>query len=466
MKVLFMENRQQTLFWQAIAAKLQQDGHQIFWVVQNASFMPSVGHSQVIPYPNGNCRMTSKGVDQEIHRIISADRGVNYFGGDASHYGYYTSEIGRILESLQPDVVFGEATLFHELLCIERCRARKILYLDPASCRYPPRRFSFYLYDTQIPFQGSEEVFSERDSLAMVGRIARREVEPDYIKKRARGSAFRVKLRAFRNALKVTASYLVGEHYNTPSPVSKFLLEFRLRKNKFRWEKLASRAQTVGSKFRILYPLQMQPEGNIDLWGNAYREQTKLLAALLQAADSDAVVVVKPNPKSKYELSDDLIKLVASSERLLPVSHKLSMTDVLQTIDLIVTVTGTVAIEAIFADRPAVTLVKSLHNAVPSCVYLENLNGLGNVIRQVREGTFPKATEAEKLAFLSLLTRTSYRGIISNPYSTPICLSDENIRDVHIAFRHVLGAIRNGRADLRVRSDETDMATTECTSNN
>lgn len=440
MRILFIENRQQTWFWEAIAVRLEKEGHEICWIVQNASFRPSTGKTTLIPYPNGQGRDFSFENDVGLQRILSGDRNINYYRGDSTHYGYYDVEIGRALDAFRPDVVFGEATLFHELMCIRHCRERGIPYLGPSSCRYPTGRFSFYCNDTQEPFFGSGEVLDDRLGRDMVDRIARRQAEPDYLKKELSPGMFQ----ALSNAVGIAIANLAGEHYNTPSPVSKILLETRLRRNKSRWEKLASRAQTTGNKFRILYPLQMQPEGNIDVWGNAYREQEKLLAALLQAADGDSVFVVKPNPKSKYELSDDLIDLVASSNRLLPVSHKLRMADVIQTIDVIVTVTGTVAIEAIFADRPVVTLVKTMNNRVPSCIYLEELNGLGNVIRQVREGTFPKASDAEKLDFLNLLVRTSYRGIISNPYSTPDCLSEENLEKVHLAFRHVLGAIRDG----------------------
>jgi hypothetical protein len=441
MKVMFVENKQQTQFWEAVAVRLQKNGHEVCWIVQNAAFLPAVGESFLIPYPNGNGTRPSIAMDAELQRILSSDRNINYFGGDSSHYSHYDAKICRLLGAVKPDVVFGEATLFHELLCIKHCCKREIPYFQLSSCRYPPGRFSFYFNETQIPFQGSGEVFSTQESLAMACRITRREVEPSYMKKKAQGAVCAAKLRRLWNGLKITGSYMAGEHYNTPSPATKFLLEYRSRKNKLRWEKLASRARAVGSKFRILYPMQMQPESSIDVWGNAYRDQTKLLALLLQSTHSDTVIVVKPNPKSKYELSNELVELVASSDRLIPVPHRMSMKDVLKKIDLIVTVTGTVAIEAIFAGWPVVTLVETLNNTVPGCVYVENLNSLASVICQVRQGAFPKPSEAEKLTFLNLLTCTSYRGIISNPYSTPTCLSDENLRDVDIAFRDVLKAI-------------------------
>jgi hypothetical protein len=446
MKILFLENRQQTFFWQAIAAKLRQDGHQIFWIVQNAHFSPFIGHSHVIPYPNG--RRLPFPDDPATYKVVSSDRNVKYFGGNTSHYGYYDSEIAHVLDTVRPDAVFGEATLFHELLCIRHCRRRNIPYLQPTSCRYPLGRFSFYMYETQIPFHGSGEILPERDCLETVAKIALRKIEPDYMKKDVSNGVIMAKLRALRNGLGITASYFSGERYNTPSPARKLFCELRLRRNKLRWEELAKRVPTGDGRFRILYPLQMQPESTIDVWGNGYHNQVQLLSSLLEATDGNAVIVVKPNPKSRYELSDDLLDLMTNSEAFCPVSHAARMEDVIETVDLIVTVTGTVAIEAIFAGHPIVTLTETLSNTVPQCVYLDDLNRLRDVVHDIQQGIYPKARDSEKVAFLNVLTQTSYKGVISNPYSTPTCLSGNNISDVHFAFQKILGVIEGGCSDF------------------
>jgi len=441
MNIMFVENRQQARFWEAVAARLEQDGHKVCWMVQNAGFLSSVGDTHLIPYPNGRRTRSSVVFDAELRRILSADRNINYFGGESSHYGHYDAEISRILDQARPEVVFGESTLFHELMCIRHCRARGIPYLNPASSRYPRGRFSFYRHDTQEPFCGSGEAFDEPLAREIVHGIARRQIVPDYTNSSPHRAILRRTLQRLRDGLKITAAYFGGERYNTPSLGIKLMLEVGRRKNRVRWERLASRARTAGGQFRILYPLQMQPESNLDVWGNGYRDQAKLLAALLQAAGGEASIVIKPNPKSKYELSNDLLDLVASSDGFRPLPHRVGMGDALKEIDLIVTVTGTVAIEAAFAGIPVATLAQTINNTIPNCVYLRDVSGLQDVIRQIREGAFPRTRETQNVAFLNLLTRTSYKGIISNPYTTPTCIDDENVRNVHAAFRHVLTAV-------------------------
>src|SRR6266481_5091695 len=126
MKIMFMENREQTWFWLKIAQKLEEDGHEISWIVQNAGFALRGSDVHVIPYPKPHEKGMDLLLDGELRKIISGDRNINHYGGDASHFGYYDAQIRHILDRVRPEVVFGEATLFHELLCIKNYRKRGI----------------------------------------------------------------------------------------------------------------------------------------------------------------------------------------------------------------------------------------------------------------------------------------------------------------------------------------------------
>ena len=66
------------------------------------------------------------------------------FDGGLTNLVTQINTISNAIEKIKPDLVFGESTLFHELLVINACKSRGILYLHPSSCRYPTNRFSFY----------------------------------------------------------------------------------------------------------------------------------------------------------------------------------------------------------------------------------------------------------------------------------------------------------------------------------
>ena len=42
MRIIFVENQYKTYFFEAIAQKLKDQGHEIFWIVQNKLFVPNL----------------------------------------------------------------------------------------------------------------------------------------------------------------------------------------------------------------------------------------------------------------------------------------------------------------------------------------------------------------------------------------------------------------------------------------
>ncbi len=434
MKILFIENRYRTLFWEAIAERLAGEGHEIYFLVQNRSFRPHFGRVTVLPYPKRN--QTSTPNENDL-RLIRSDRNINYFGHrDTGHYAYYRRVIGDYLKRERPDVVFGESTAFHELITIDLCKKMQIPYLQPCTCRFPTGRFSFYRYDTLEPFSGSGEVMSDKEAEEMIGHIVRRDIKPDYMRKR------RVTLRSRWKRLCDLAhhslAYLRGEHYNTPAPWVKWRIERAKNRLIDRWDALAkSRSEEMeGKGFRILYAMQMQPEANLDVWGSPYRDQERTIRMLVENTPDDVLIVVKPNPKSKYELTDHLLDYMASESRIVPVCHSMSMDRVLPSVDMVVTVTGTIAIECILSGIPILTLIETLNNRMSGCPLLRSFDELPEWVECVRNGRFPISDGHAKIGFINLLNRTSFKGL---PYET--ALDEANISVCQVAFDRILDGL-------------------------
>lgn len=436
MRILFIENRAKTFFWEAIAKKLQKSGHLIHWIIQNNSYLPETGELNIINYPQ-NEKIVNEEYSEVIQRIIKADRQVNFFGSKSTDYFYYYNEkIEQILQKVKPNIVFGESTAFHELLVIENCKNRNILYLNPSSCRYPLGRFSFYKYDSLDPYYGSNEILSEVQAIEILQSIVSRKVRPDYMKivKPSRPDLFKERILKIR-------SYYNGEKYNTPSPITKFKIEKTRKANILHWDKIAMSNISDEKDFNILYPLQMQPEANIDVWGRKYRNQLEVIKALLHHTSEDCYIYIKPNPKSKYEITNELIAFVNNERRVILLKHEVKMGDVFSKIDLVVTVTGTIAIECILANKPVLTLVKTQNNYNRNCLYLENFGDLGSYINLIKKEKFPQLSTEEKVDFINLLNIKSYSGIISDPFSDRFSTSEENIDKIVRAFRDVLNSI-------------------------
>src|SRR5690606_17886319 len=105
----------------------------------------------------------------------------------------------------------------------------------------------------------------------------------------------------------------------------------------------------------------------------------------------DAVLYVKPNPKSKYELTKNLIKQIQITKNIIHLHHTTKMDDIIKDIDLVMTVTGTVAIECILNNKPIITLVNTVNNSASNCIFIKDLSKeLVPIINSVKDKTFNK----------------------------------------------------------------------------
>jgi hypothetical protein len=429
MKLLFIENRYKTFFYESLANNLERDGHTIYWIVQNHDFKVGVGQSNVIPYPkNGN-----QSIDTTFFKdILESDRQINFFYKKNKGYiPYYYTRIKKIIEEINPDFVFGESTAFHELLSIKICKEKNILYLNPSTCRYPTGRFSFYKYDTLIPYGGSNETLEEDTVLSIIDSISNRKVKPDYMSVKKKSVNHKI-----RDKFKLIKSYYKGEKYNTPSPLIKYNKDKEIKALIPKWNAISTN-DIDSKKFAVLYPMQMQPEANLDVWGRKYRNQLDTLTQIHQQLKDNEVLYVKLNPKCKYELSENLIDFVNNSKNVIALHLNTKMETVFNDFDLIITVTGTIAIECILTNKPVITLIETLYNTNKNCKFITSMNELTSIIKNVKLNLFPKITLKEKVHFINLLTKTSFNGVVNDPLNDDNCIKLVNVNNIIKAFNLV-----------------------------
>jgi len=435
MKVLFVENRYKTYFFEAVAEQLIKSGIDVCFLIQNRNFLPKKKFEQhVIPYPKKIVEDCSPAIEA-IENIIKSDRQQNHFNKKSkSYFYYYYRKIDRVLDEVKPNYVFGESTAFHELLTIALCKKKSILYLNPSSCRYPIGRFCFYKFDTLEPYKGSGEILSDTVALDTIKGITNRTAKPDYMKGSKTSFVEKTK-----NKIKLIKGYMEGERFNTPNPLIKAKLEKQKKRNIEQWDLLSRKNKINDSGFKVLYPLQMQPEANIDVWGKAYRNQTKLILNIIKNLPKNCLLFIKPNPKSKYEITDELIEVVKRFNKCIAIEHSIKMEDIIKEMDLVITVTGTIAIECVLNNKPIITLVDTLNSKANNCIYLESLDSnLRTIIKKIANNDYTKLTNAEKTDYINHLNATSFKGVVSDPFTDSNCIGSDNIANIVYAFQCVL----------------------------
>lgn len=431
MKIVFIENKHKTHFWQRIAKKLSEAGHEVHWIIQNKLFQPTAGCVHYIALPS-KIDLT---YDKKFVDLERKDRYCYIYKNKPRHYKYYSDAIEKILLSINPKLVFGESTLFHELLTIEQCKLHNILYLHPSTSRYPSNRMSFYKYDTLEVFAGSDETWSQIEVKSILDDINGRAITPDYMKKAKKIKKIGFFLRRFTGLIvSFLSANILGECFNTPSLKDKQIVESNCKKAKNAYELLCTcKLEEFSTENTIIFPLQMQPESNLDVWGFPFNSQSSLIQQLSKNLGSNWNILIKPNPKSKYEINDELITSIRSTPNVFALSHTSNMKEIFQKFDVFFSVTGTINYECIFANKvcysPSLTITKEF---APNHYKIPMLSDL-NKVKDLRESNSTR--------LLNKLISGSYDGLIGDPIHSPQAMDNGNIEVVSKAFLNVISRI-------------------------
>lgn len=365
-----------------------------------------------------------------FERVRASDRAVLYNGQGTGHYEWYYEKIISWFDETKPDVILGEAAGFYSHMTALIAAERNIPFLNPMPSRYPRGRFTFTVGDRLRVLGGSEERWQPDVVSEVIERINGGNEVPDYMSLRPS------KLRQMHLQALGAIEWFKGERYTTKSPIS-FLTNIpRVASLRRRWDALANPLSDLdGPKEgpRVLYPMQLQPEMNLDTWGYQYRQQDALIRQLArEVGATGGTLWVKQNPKASMELNESLFTAFREEGvRLLPAD--VPMSRVSDKFDLIVTVSGTVAIERLLHNRDVAILlddyadwlgVKSTRS--PSA---PDLNG--RILVGDHAGTNPGE-------LMQRLVATSYEGLVSAPALNPASLRDENVVKIAAAIDHVI----------------------------
>ena len=437
---LFIENREKTWFWDAVAAELERRGHKISWIVQNPMFTPKLtpGDIHRIPFPRAD---QLQPYSFARNPVLEGERGSGYFAAGSDHFSYYEAAIEIIIDAVCPDVGIGETTLFQELMSADLLAKRGIPFLHPSAERYPQACFSLLDGPTQNPFLEPGEQMAEAEAEALAQRIYTRAEVLIYMKPQSALAKQWNRLRWASGRAKVTFARWLGERYNTPSLRHKLALARENERLCSLWR--AHESQPEAGERSILYPLQMQPEASIDVWGLPYNDQLDLVRRLAAAVPDDVSISIKANPKTKYEMKQSLIDFAIAHPRihLLPLSMKM---DEAQPLCVgAITVCGTVGLEAVFGRGRCISLRHPILNRYfPDFAAETPEEAIEKLLAMPHAGIGSRDMGAR---YLQAIRAQAYPGWISDPFSMPECLDADNVALVANGLEAGLAQVRSQR---------------------
>ena len=442
-RILFIENREKTELWKRVAKILVERGYTIAWIVQNPAFMEDLpGQVFRLKFPTQKQLVSCQDFLNFWPSLIT-DRGRQHFRSGTSHYMHYSSLICEILNSFKPNLIVSEATLFHELQTYQIAQEKNIPFIHPICERYPQDRIVLFEGLSQNAFLQSGQQYDESLAKDYINRVLSGAEKLSYLPPDRIYKRMQKKIKWFGTRWRVLFGRFLGEKYNTPSLAQKFYLYLNVKVHSFYWD---SACRDLNEhEVALLYPMQMQPENNLDVWGRPYDDQVDVIQRILKSTPTNVTIALKSNPKPGLEMTKELIDLARNESRicLLPRSEKMS--DAMKNTLGAITICGTVGFEALFGKGRCVSIC---HPIITENFPLHSASSPEEAaLRILNEPLAGVGSQETGLRLLELIWLRSFEGVVSDPVNLPSCISKDNVSlvadAIEFAFRKAITETNN-----------------------
>ncbi len=355
-KVIFIENSYSTDIYLGIAKELIKLEIGVVLLCWNKWFARKWTDFEVINLPPCNA--------DSSHDFIVSARESRYYRLSQAQFMVNEKIVTELILQLSPSIIVGEPTLAYEQQIALIARNIHVPYVYISTSRLIPGRIVLYnnLFMKAIDLDaGSLNSPADTDI---------------FVKNKRRC------ILIFEYTYNHLAQLLIGTRRVAPSIFRKIYLELNSKYYFFKLTLLKQRAPNTSSV--VLFPLQMQPESNTDVWAMPYYNQLELLKKF--SLNPDICVLVKLNPTSKYEINGDLFHLIAKSNNLIVCQRDLTMPEALEKCSAVFSNVGSVILEAVKSGKnvislnldndlvnlPGVTKIKDITEITPA--FLKTLN--------------------------------------------------------------------------------------------
>ena len=449
MNICFNAVFEKTFLYHEIAKRLQLHGHKVFWIIVNDAhydFLRQHYSVECLIYLNKkdySNEDAQKVGDYAINSMIYSDRVMR-------HEKY--EEAKKFLISIQQpmlefikenkiDFVIGEKNMAYQQLISKIVSSNKQLsckHLHAASIRIPPGHFAFFEDDSMSIFYDSISHSTDsgnKSALTSHGTLALD--KPDYVEKVI--ANIKNKRMSMKDITRRVAKYIFSYPKYDPtfmsSRVLRLLLAFKRKINKLTYNYFVSKISyedLLGyNRKYVLVTLHVQPEASIDVIGKFYDDQATNIVNIWRVLPCDWLLVIKEHKTAvgdrgyKYfkdlQKSRDQILVVKESED----SHKLIANS-----ELVVTVSGTAAYEAVLMDKPALTFAETFFNKSSLCnkVSIDDFRKCETI-----KDLIP-TYKNDKEEFGRWVLGNIFKGDMLAPSYSPECMSEDNISLLTDAF--------------------------------
>ena len=350
----------------------------------------------------------------------------------------YYRDIKRFLEDNRITHVFAEPTNFNDLMLYMICRELGIAYISPRDMRYPPRRVVFFdgfLQERILPIPNGEATISGRELLESFAAGRPRPYYFDKLNRRrivypgkiARSAYRRLRLRGVVSGSSLT-------HYDAWGRTK---LTLRRAVNSFYMRRLCKYDDVHDLRGRTaFYGLHVQPENSIDVLGPFVSDQLKLIKDIRRSLPFDTTLIVKEHPNFLGMKGPAFFRDLRKIPNVRLIRHDIPTFDLYDRVDLVLTVSGTIAYEAGMLGIPAITFSPMYFGGLSSVRYCRSTEDLPILASDMMDN-FSRDYDAD-CQFMESMLRYSHDGYWTDPLFDRSVLDPENIQKLTRAFAALL----------------------------
>jgi len=444
--ICFIANYYKTDVFVEIAKILKTDKVKTFWIIPNRkqyvflntifpeSQLLYIGKKEVLAYSN-----KADNIDLKINELVYGDR-VLKEESETWTFNYLLKLQELVynfinINSIQ--FVFGEVTWAHELLIHRLTKTVKALnceYLNPHTIRIPNGRFAFFQDEFQSHIKKVSNVITSNGSIIKLEK-------PSYL-------AINDKLIAKKGTLKhnliLIKNFILRTNQDTNDPTlfSNPLTQFRIRTteiyNRFLFKRFVSEILVQNlpqNKKMVLFTLHKQPEASIDVIGRYFEDQLELIINIWRILPEDYILLVKEHSNAIGDRNLSFYKSVKKLHNVYLIDNKADSHKLLDTMESVFTVSGTIAYEAALKGKNAFTFAPAFFNKMISCKEVSWKDFKNKSLNTLMDTNEEGSSVNE---FSNWLLENSFEGIMSDSFGDPRCMHEDNIKALSVGFLTVI----------------------------
>ena len=447
LKICFLANFSKTYFFHEIACELsEQYAVQVFWITSNRKLFDFLNkHYPVeqILLINKDCIAEEAEVvgDYKINELVYGDRVLRHDKVEGQNWlRSIQKPIYDFIQQAQIRSIFGEITWAHEVLVHRMCKQHYELnckFLNPHVVRLPNNRFAFFEDERQSIIY---EINRPEKSFGQVLEVKK----PDYLHINDRRLK---KANSIEGRMDRIRRFLTNENIDKKDPtvLANGKARFQTRSLEELYKevyKLSKREPFERFKDRpyIFIGLHKQPEASVDVFGRYTEDQYQNIINIWRVLPPGWNLLIKEHTNAIGDRKLSFYNELAALPNVHFVHEKTDSYQLIQEAKAVVTITGTIALEAALMGVPALTFAPVFFNRLNACHHLtlsdlSHYNSIADLIDEIH------ALPDNRLTFTNFLLNHSFIGTFSDPISNQKILERENIFNITVAFAHVLELI-------------------------